>query len=60
MNISVATLSYVSLLQLLSIQYQKKHMKYSVIWKKYHLEHGGASMPPVIFVLSTMKGAAKP
>ena len=39
MNMSVATLSHVSLFQLLSIQYQKIHIKYSVIWKEYHLEH---------------------
>ena len=39
MNISVAILSYVRLVQLLSIHYQKKHMKYSLIWKECHLEH---------------------
>ena len=53
MNISVATLSYVSLFQLLSIKYQKIHMKYSVIWKELHLEHRRVFL---VFVLSNLKG----
>ena len=51
MNISVATLSYVSLLQLLRIQYQKKHMKYSVIWKECYLEHRQVFLLQYLFYL---------
>ena len=42
---------------MLSIQYQKKHMKYSVLWKQCHL--GYRWVFPVFF-LSSLKGATKP
>ena len=59
MNISVATLSYVSLFKLLSIQYQKIHMKYSVNFEGIS-SLTQTSILSLVFVLCSLKGAAKP
>ena len=50
-NISAATFSYISLLQLKRIQYQKKHTKYSVIWMKCPIQHRRVFLDQSIFHL---------
>ena len=56
---TVATLSYVSLLQLRSIQYQEETYEIFSNFKGMKSRTKTNISPPV-FVLSTLKGAAKP